>query len=114
MDTNLSDHVAQVVREAIRDELRERTTKQRRTALLYTGSGAAGLYAGAALTAFLVLALAAFLPGWAATLIVGVVLAVVAVWLKSAARQESSPSAAVYPPEVPPLPPHAPETDTRN
>ncbi|MFJ6632403.1 phage holin family protein [Streptomyces sp. NPDC091376] len=108
MDTNLSEQVAQVVRDAIADELRAQTRKQRRTAAFYTASGAVGLYAGAAVAACLVLLLHAVMPAWVAALLVGVVLAGVAYVLKSAATKRSSPTAAI-PPEAPPLPPRAPD-----
>ncbi|MFE7775229.1 phage holin family protein [Streptomyces sp. NPDC057445] len=109
MDTHLSDHVAQVVREALKDELREQTKRQRRTALLYTGSGVVGLYAGGALVACLVLVLSAVMPAWAAPLVVGAALAGVAFALRTAARSEASASPAPLPPEAPPLPSYAPD-----
>lgn len=86
LDKNLVDELAQVAREAVRDELREQTRKQRRAAALYATSGAVALYAGAALALTLGLALAEGLPGWAAALITAAVLGALAYALRNMAR----------------------------
>jgi hypothetical protein len=75
-----------LVREELRTELREQARTHRRRARLYAGSAVAGFYGGAALVAFLVLALALGLPSWASALIVAAVLIAVAVLLRQAAR----------------------------
>lgn len=115
MDTNLPnlpEQLSQVVRDAIRDELREQTKKQRRSARMYAGAGAAGLYGGAALTAFLLLVLAMALPYWAAALIVAVLLLGAAVLLSRGARtsrralpdQPAAPLEPGVPPGAPVMP----------
>ncbi|WP_432075298.1 phage holin family protein [Streptomyces wuyuanensis] len=110
MDTNPSDQMARAVREALADELREQTARQRRAALYYSAAGAVGLYAGAALVGCLVLLLSAAIPAWAAALIAAVALAVTAVLLRSAARKEPVPAGpAQVPPGTPPMPPRAPD-----
>ncbi len=86
LDKHLVDELAQVARETVRDELREQTRKQRRKATLYAASGAAALYAGAALALTVGLALAVALPDWAAALITAVLLGVVAHLLRRAAK----------------------------
>ncbi|WP_031475785.1 phage holin family protein [Streptomyces bicolor] len=90
LDKQLVDELAQVARETVRDELREQTRRQRRRAMLYAGSGAVALYAGAALALALGLGLAAGLPDWAAALITAVILGAVAFALRSAARPSTS------------------------
>ncbi|MDN0198389.1 phage holin family protein [Streptomyces sp. S.PNR 29] len=90
LDRRLVDELAQVARETVRDELREQTRRQRRTAMLYAASGTVALYAGGALALTLGLALALALPDWAAALITAVILGAVAYVLRGAAR----PSAA--------------------
>ncbi|MEU5044177.1 phage holin family protein [Streptomyces griseorubiginosus] len=90
LDKRLVDELAQVARETVRDELREQTRKQRRTAMLYAASGAAALYAGAALTLAVGLALALGLPDWAAALITAGILGAVAYVLRGAARPGGS------------------------
>ncbi|MCF1598902.1 phage holin family protein [Streptomyces muensis] len=86
LDRQLVDELAQVARETVRDELREQTRRQRRRAMLYAGSGAVALYAGAALALALGLGLATGLPDWAAALITAAILGVVAYALRGAAR----------------------------
>lgn len=86
LDRNLVDELAQVARETVRDELREQSRKRRRTATLYAASGALALYAGGALALAVGLALAIGLPGWAAALITGALLAVAAHLLRRAAH----------------------------
>ncbi|MFE3182196.1 phage holin family protein [Streptomyces violascens] len=120
---NLPEQISQVVRDAIKDELREQTSKQRRAARMYAGAGAAGLYGGAAFTAFLLLALAMALPYWAAALIIAVLLLGAAVLLSRGARSSRGapadplsrtlepgvpPGAPVIPPMVPPGAPEPP------
>ncbi|WP_328437639.1 phage holin family protein [Streptomyces sp. NBC_00444] len=95
LDKALVDELAQVARETVRDELRQQTRKQRRTAVLYAASGAVALYAGAALALAVGLALAIGLPDWAAALITAVILGIVAYVLRGSAR----PSAARPTPE---------------
>ncbi|MFG1671208.1 phage holin family protein [Streptomyces sp. Y7] len=90
LDKQLVDELAQVARETVRDELREQTRRQRRRAMLYAGSGAVALYAGAALALALGLGLAAALPDWAAALITAVILGVLAYLLRGAARPSAS------------------------
>ncbi|MFE5394581.1 phage holin family protein [Streptomyces sp. NPDC056568] len=125
LDKHLVDELAQVARETVRDELREQTRKQRRKATLYAASGAAALYAGAALALAVGLVLAIGLPGWAAALITAALLGVAAYLLRSAARPHASrapehgPVAAgdapgglgmPYPPK-PPVAPAVPRQD---
>ncbi|WP_405592439.1 phage holin family protein [Streptomyces sp. NBC_01092] len=123
LDKQLVDELAQVARETVRDELREQTRRQRRRAMLYAGSGAVALYAGAALALAVGLGLAAGLPDWAAALITAVILGVLAYLLRGAARparkgpatgaaQEGTPGT---PPSglgmpYPPMPPGLPDT----
>ncbi len=90
LDKQLVDELAQVARETVRDELREQTRKQRRTATLYAASGAAALYAGAALTVAVGLALATALPDWGAALITAAVMAALAYVLRGAAHPKHS------------------------
>ncbi|MEU4998046.1 phage holin family protein [Streptomyces sp. NPDC021622] len=90
LDKALVDELAWVARETIRDELREQTRKQRRTATLYAAAGAFSLYAGAALALAIGLALALGLPDWVAALITAVILGAVAHLLRGAARPSTS------------------------
>lgn len=90
LDKQLVEELAQVARETVRDELREQTRKQRRTATLYAASGAAALYAGAALALAVGLALATTLPGWGAALITAAILGMVAYALRGAAHPRHS------------------------
>ncbi|MFJ3336974.1 phage holin family protein [Streptomyces sp. NPDC086766] len=92
LDKHLVDQLAQVAREAVRDELSRQARERRRSATLYAASGAAALYAGAALALTVGLVLALGLPGWVAALITAAILAGVAYALRNAAR----PSAAGY------------------
>ena len=55
---------------------------------MFGGAGVVGLCAAGAMTAFLVLVLAIFLPEWAAALIVGAVLAAVAYVLVQRGREK--------------------------
>ncbi|MFF3918943.1 phage holin family protein [Streptomyces sp. NPDC001852] len=125
LDRHLVEELAQVARETVRDELREQTRKQRHAALLYAASGAAALYAGAALALAVGLALATGLPGWGAALITAAIMAAVAYVLRGAAHPKHahpSPPARVIggsapagPPSglglpYPPMPTEPPET----
>ncbi|MER6567258.1 phage holin family protein [Streptomyces sp. NPDC001093] len=108
LDKHLVEELAQVARETVRDELREQTRKQRRTALLYAASGAAALYAGAALALAVGLALATGLPGWGAALITAAIMGAVAYALRGAAHPRHShpsppaPAIGGTPPAGPP------------
>ncbi|CAM5246859.1 hypothetical protein SALBM135S_09888 [Streptomyces alboniger] len=98
-DKVLTDELVRTIREELRAELREQTSKQRRKATLYAASGAAALYAGAAVALAAGLALALGLPGWAAALIMGVLLGLAAVLLRGAAHPRSGqrvPGAGQY------------------
>ncbi|MFF8532779.1 phage holin family protein [Streptomyces sp. NPDC015532] len=86
LDRELVDELTLVARETVRDELREQAVDKRRTAALYAASGAAALYAGAALVLALGLALASAMPGWAAALVAAAVLAAAAYALRGMAR----------------------------
>ncbi|WP_425535541.1 phage holin family protein [Streptomyces aureus] len=86
LDRELADELALVARETVRDELRTQGRAKRRTATLYAASGAAALYAGAALVLALGLGLASALPGWAAALIAAAVLGAAAYVLRGMAR----------------------------
>ncbi|MBC9728676.1 phage holin family protein [Streptomyces sp. TRM68367] len=99
LDRHLVDELAQVARETVRDELRRQTRRQRRTAVLYAASGTVALYAGAALALALGLAFAVVVPDWAAALITGAILGVVAYVLRGAARPSVSSAAARPTPE---------------
>ncbi|MBL1100816.1 phage holin family protein [Streptomyces coffeae] len=134
----LSGQVARVVREEVRkelhvlrDELRDELCAQSRsrTVRLWGGAAAIAFYAGGVLTACLVLLFALAMPGWAAALIVGAMLMVLAAVVKNAAGQpphaphwptwsprgpkapSSAPSAPAAPsaPSGPPTPPEPPE-----
>src|SRR5919197_6100488 len=69
----LSDQSTTLVRQEIelaKLELREKGKKAGMGAGMFGGAGLFGLYAMGALTATIILALATFLPGWLAALIV--------------------------------------------
>jgi hypothetical protein len=73
----LSDQTASLVRQEVelaKLELRERG----RQAGMFGGAGVLGVYAFGALTACIILALATFLPGWLAALVVALVYGAVA------------------------------------
>jgi uncharacterized membrane protein YqjE len=77
----LSDQTTSLVRQEIelaKLEFREKGKKAGIGAGMFGGAGVFGLYAVGALTATIILALATFLPGWVAALIVTVVYAAVA------------------------------------
>lgn len=93
LDKELVEELAQVARVTVREELREQTRKRRRTATLYAASGATALYAGGAVALAVGLALAIGLPGWAAALITGALLAAVAYALRASAHAHRGPHA---------------------
>jgi MFS family permease len=77
----LSDQTTTLVRQEIelaKLEVREKGKKAGVGAGMFGGAGVFGLYAVGALTATLILALATFLPGWVAALIVTVVYGAIA------------------------------------
>jgi hypothetical protein len=81
---NLTSDVSLLVRQEIELAKAEMAQKGRTAAPgigMFGGAGIVGLCAAGALTAFLVLVFSIFLPEWAAALIVGAVLAAVAVVL---------------------------------
>ncbi len=94
LDKHLVEELAHVARETVRDELREQARRQRRRAALYAASGAVALYAGAAVALAAGLGLAVVLPDWAAALITGALLGVVAHGLRRAGRPSASPNGA--------------------
>ncbi|MEU6039907.1 phage holin family protein [Actinomadura sp. NPDC047616] len=78
---HLSEQSARLVREELRLaqlELRHKGGRAAKAARMFGGAGAFALYGGGALVAAAVLALALVLPAWAAALIIGGVLFVVA------------------------------------
>ncbi|MBW8482032.1 phage holin family protein [Actinomadura parmotrematis] len=78
---SLSERSAELVREELQLaqlELKTKATRAGKAAGILGGAGLVALYGGGALVATLILALAAALPGWAAALIVTVVLFAVA------------------------------------
>jgi uncharacterized membrane protein YqjE len=77
----LSDQTTTLVRQEIelaKLELQEKGKKAGIGAGMFGGAGVFGLYAVGALTATIILALATFLPGWVAALIVTVVYGAIA------------------------------------
>jgi uncharacterized membrane protein YqjE len=102
----LSDQSTTLVRQEIelaKLEFREKGKKAGLGAGMFGGAGLFGLYAVGALTATIILALATFLPGWVAALIVTVVYGAVAGIL--ALRGKSQVKEA-----TPPVPEQAVET----
>ena len=102
----LSDQSTTLVRQEIelaKLEFREKGKKAGLGAGMFGGAGLFGLYAVGALTATIILALATFLPGWAAALIVTVVYGAIAGIL--ALRGKSQVKEA-----TPPMPEQAVET----
>jgi len=102
----LSDQTTTLVRQEIelaKLELNEKGKKAAKGAGMFGGAGLFGLYAVGALTATIILALATFLPGWLAALIVTVVYAAVAGVL--ALRGKTQVKAA-----TPPMPEQAVDT----
>jgi uncharacterized membrane protein YqjE len=102
----LSDQTTTLVRQEIelaKLELQEKGKKAGIGAGMFGGAGVFGLYAVGALTATIILALATFLPGWVAALIVTVIYAAIAGVL--ALRGKSQVKEA-----TPPVPEQAVET----
>jgi uncharacterized membrane protein YqjE len=102
----LSDQTTTLVRQEIelaKLEFREKGKKAGIGAGMFGGAGVFGLYAVGALTATIILALATFLPGWVAALIVTVVYGAIAGVL--ALRGKAQVKEA-----VPPVPEQAVET----
>jgi uncharacterized membrane protein YqjE len=102
----LSDQTTSLVRQEIelaKLEFKEKGRKAGMGAGMFGGAGLFGLYAVGALTATIILALATFLPGWVAALIVTVIYAAIAGIL--ALRGKSQVQEA-----TPPVPEQAVET----
>ena len=102
----LSDQTSTLVKQEIelaKLELRDKGKQAGQGAGMFGGAGVFGLYAVGALTATIILALATFLPGWVAALIVTVVYAAIAGVL--ALRGKSKVKAA-----TPPMPAQAVDT----
>jgi uncharacterized membrane protein YqjE len=94
----LSDQTTTLVRQEIelaKLEVREKGKKAGIGAGMFGGAGVFGLYAVGALTATIILALATFLPGWVAALIVtvvyGAIAGVLALRGKSQVKEASPP-----------------------
>lgn len=88
---DLSEPMARIIREELKvvgDEVRAevRAQTQTRAVKMNAGATASALYGGGALTLAVGLLLALVLPGWAASLIVAVLLFGLAVVLRNAAR----------------------------
>lgn len=89
--------------ELAKAELREKGKRAGVGAGMFGGAGAVGLYALGALTATIILALATFLPGWVAALIVTVVYGAIAGVLALRGKAEVKQA-------TPPVPEQAVET----
>ena len=102
----LSDQTTALVRQEIelaKLEFREKGKKAGIGAGMFGGAGLFGLYAVGALTATIILALATFLPGWVAALIVTVVYGAIAGVLALRGRSQVREA-------TPPMPKQAVET----
>ena len=102
----LSDQTTALVKQEIelaKLELQEKGKKAGVGAGMFGGAGAVGLYALGALTATIILALATFLPGWVAALIVTVVYGAIAGVLALRGKAEIKQA-------TPPVPEQAVET----
>ncbi len=102
----LSDQTTTLVKQEIelaKLELQEKGKKAGVGAGMFGGAGALGLYALGALTATIILALATFLPGWVAALIVTVVYGAIAGVLALRGKAEVKQA-------TPPVPEQALET----
>ncbi len=102
----LSDQTTTLVKQEIelaKLELQEKGKKTGVGAGMFGGAGAVGLYALGALTATIILALATFLPGWVAALIVTVVYGAIAGVLALRGKAEVKQA-------TPPVPEQAVET----
>ena len=106
----LSDQSTTLVRQEIelaKLEFREKGKKAGLGAGMFGGAGLFGLYAVGALTATIILALATFLPGWVAALIVAVVYGAIAGILALRGRSQVKEA-------TPPMPEQAVETTTED
>ena len=102
----LSDQTTSLVRQEIelaKLEFREKGKKAGMGAGMFGAAGVVGLYAVGALTATIIIALATFLPGWVAALIVTVIYAAIAGILALRGRSEVKEA-------TPPMPQQAVET----
>ena len=102
----LTDQTTRLVRQEIelaKLELQEKGKKAGVGAGMFGGAAALGLYALGALTATIILALATFLPGWVAALIVAVVYGAIAGILALRGRSQVKEA-------TPPMPEQAVET----
>jgi len=102
----LSDQTTSLVRQEIelaKLEVREKGRKAGMGAGMFGAAGVLGLYAVGALTATIILALATFLPGWAAALIVTAIYGAIAGILALRGRSEVREA-------TPPMPEQAVET----
>jgi uncharacterized membrane protein YqjE len=102
----LSDQTTTLVRKEIelaKLEFQEKAKKAGTGAGMFGGAGVFGLYAVGALTATIILALATFMPGWVAALIVTVVYAAIAGVLALRGKAQIKAS-------TPPLPEQAVDT----
>ena len=102
----LSDQTTALVRQEIelaKLEFRDKGKKAGMGAGMFGGAGVFGLYAVGALTATIILALATFLPGWLAALIVTVVYGAIAGLLALRGKSQVKEAA-------PPVPEQAVET----
>jgi uncharacterized membrane protein YqjE len=102
----LSEQTTTLVRQEIelaKLELQEKGKKAGVGAGMFGGAGVLGLYAVGALTATIILALATFLPGWVAALIVTVVYGAIAGILALRGRSQVKEA-------TPPMPEQAVET----
>jgi uncharacterized membrane protein YqjE len=102
----LSDQTTSLVRQEIelaKLEFREKGKKAGVGAGMFGAAGVLGLYAVGALTATIILALATFLPGWLAALIVTVIYAAIAGILALRGKSEVKEA-------TPPMPQQAVET----
>ena len=96
----LSDQTTALVRQEIelaKLEFREKGKKAGIGAGMFGGAGLFGLYAVGALTATIILALATFLPGWVAALIVTVVYGAIAGVLAIRGKSQVQDAAPLVP-----------------
>src|SRR4051812_18925413 len=96
----LSDQTTTLVRQEIelaKLEFREKGKKAGIGAGMFGGAGVFGLYAVGALTATIILALATFLPGWVAALIVTVVYGAIAGVLALRGKSQVQEAAPLVP-----------------
>src|SRR4051812_1775198 len=96
----LSDQTTTLVRQEIelaKLEVRDKGKKAGLGAGMFGGAGVFGLYAVGALTATIILALATFLPGWLAALIVTVVYAAIAGVLALRGKSQVEDAAPLVP-----------------